>query len=260
MIKKCFQNFFKRFKYFFICFGLILVGFVGGAAIFYGGLRITMLYLDQDLIIELNQYFKDIVKTIRPSDIISLSIISKIYKDFISMADSDTFIIQFGLTLSAILAVLAVYGSYKGSIAIVNYITKRQFRNKNTKHGFVPFIIKLSIGIAFSLALMLLLHLWTWSFIFVLFFYILIDSFEEVVSIRYVYFNHIKLKDFIFSKSFFNTMSLYLIYQYGILIIASAAWFVTPFISLLIMVPILGYNEANIEYTIIDNYKDMFSE
>ena len=255
MIKTCFINLFKRFKYFFICFGLILVGFLGAALILYGGLALTFHLQGNELLNEVSEYLRSGLKNIRPTDVISLSIVTKIYHDFINIAGENAYSVKVGITISAVLAVFALYGSYKGGVGLVNYLTKRELRDIKTKHGFVPFLIKLAIGLAFSFALLVLLHLWKWSFIFVLFFYILIDSFEEVITTRYVYFSDVKLKNFIVSKDFIRVMFLYLLFQYVIILIASLLWLVTPWLSILIMIPVLAYSETNIEYTIITTYK-----
>ena len=256
MIKNCHTNFWKRFNYFFICFGLILLGFVVGALLFRAGLTLTLHLQEGDLVNEVSEYLNTSLSNVKSKDIISLSIIIKVYNDIIAIAGNDSNSVMIGITLSAILGVIVVYGAFKGSIALVNYLNKRELRNNKTKHGFTSFIVKLIIGVIFSALLFILLHLWTWSALIVLIIYIFVDSFEEVAMIRYIYFSDQNLKDFIFSKTFIKIMNVFFIYQYSILILAGAFWFLSPFISLFAMVPLLAYSETNIEYTIIATYKD----
>ena len=255
MIKQCILNFFRRFKYSLICFGLIILGFLGAAGIFYGGLYLTLNLQDGTLLEEVKYYFQTGFSNLKPTDILSLSILTKIYNDMINIAGEQAYNVKVGLTLSAIIAVFAIYGAYKGSVGLVNYLNKRKLRNQKTKHGFTPFVIKICIGLLFSFILMILLHLWAWSSLIILTIYVIIDSFEAVVSTRYIFFSDRSLKDFIFSKDFIRVMGLFLICQYLLIIIASALWFVTPFISLFVMIPLMAYSETNVRYTIVEHFK-----
>ena len=111
-------------------------------------------------------------------------------------------------------SVTIVYATYKGSIAIVDHLHKRKFRNKYTKKGLASLIPKAIIGLISSFVIALILYLTGGNAATTYFVYLLIDSVHLLFVTYYVYFSGIKFNKFITNKNALKVLGLYFFFFY----------------------------------------------
>ena len=252
-------NFFKRFHTYLICLGFFLLSIILSALIFAGGMQLVLSIQPGNLLSEVENYFLYNFQINDINEILNLSIFERVYNDIILIAGDSSAEISNGLLIILGICLFVIFGTYKGSIAFVSAMNKNKLKDKNTKKGIVSFIIKLLIGAGFAAILTYLMSLWTWSGIFVLIIYLLVDAVENIFTVHYVYFSQVKLKEMFKDKSVPKIMGLYLVSDLILVAIAALLCLASPLIAVVIVVPLLAYNETNVTYTVVTYFKENIS-
>ena len=256
LVKLAIKNFFKRFHTFLICFGFFLLSIVIAALIFIGGMQLVLSIQPGDLLPEIQNYFLYDFKINGVNEILDLSIFERVYNDILLIAGGSSDGISIGLLIILGICLFVVFGAYKGSIAVVGAINRNKLKDKNTKKGILAFIIKLIIGAVFAAILTYLMSLWTWSGLIVLVIYLFVDALENIFTLHYVYFSNIKLKEMFKDKSVLKIMGLYLVSDLILIAIAVLLCLASPLIAVVIVVPLLAYNETNVTFTVVTYFKE----
>ena len=248
------KNFFARFKTYFICLGIFIFGLSLAVLVFIGGMQLVFSLQPNNLIETAMAYFNNIqINNIY--EILNLSILQRLYNDIVVLSGSSSDNVVLGLFIVIAICVFIVYGSFKGSIAVVGTLNKKLVSDKKTKSGAKPLLIKLLIGLVFAVLLTFVMKMWAWSGIFVLLIYVSVDALELIFSLHYVYFSHISISEMFKEKTVIKIMFLYIGWQAFFIIIASLLGFISPIISFIFAIPLLAYNECNITYSVITYYK-----
>lgn len=259
LIRLSIKNFFIRFKYFFICLGILLGALILVALIFVGGMQ-YIFSLQEGLSDSVENYFLNQFYIKDVWEILNLSIIERVYNDIMGFAGSGANEVKLHLFILLGFCFVGLYGAFKGSIALINFVTKKKVTTKFTKSGLVPVIIKIIMCLLFSLLLTVLLSLSSWSTLSLIAIYLIVDSVELLFNTYYVYFHNEDIKEFLNLRNSFKISGLFIVSQGMLFVIATLLWLISPIIALFIVVPLLAYNSTNIQYSIVTYYSDSFKE
>lgn len=255
LTKLTIKNFFSRFYTYFICLGIFIVGLILAGIVIIGGVQLVVSIQPNNLYDSFYNYFLSF-KINDIYEVLNLSILKRMYEDILNFSGGSADNVSRGIFIVIALAVLVIYGSFKGSVALVGTINKKKLSNKQTKKGISPFFVRLLIGILLSAALTVFMKMWLWSGFVILFVYLFVDAIELILTLHYTYFSNIKLKEMFKNKAVFKIMGLYIGWEAVFVIIATLLGFISPIISFVFAVPFLAYNECNITYTVVEYYKE----
>lgn len=256
LAKLTFKNFFARFHNYLICLGIFLLSIIVATLVFIGGMQLVLSIQGGTLVEEVQNYFLTSFTINDIFEVLNLSILKRVYNDIMLLAGPNSKDITTGMFIVIAVCVFIVFGSYKGSTALVGVLNKKKLSDKNTKKGIKTLLINLAITLVFTAIATFLMSLWAWSGIFVFLIYLFVDALQNIFSIHYIYFSDVKLNDMLKNKAVIKIMSLYLITDLIWVIIAGLLWLISPIIAVFIVIPLLAYNETNITYTVVIYFKE----
>ena len=256
MIYTNFKNFFKNFLFSLINFAMILVG-IALASTFFLLICAKILQLqNHDFLIVMKDYLNATLANTNFVDIFNLHFLKQVFLDMINIGEKYDVNLNLYFFLISAVSVTIVFATYKGSIALVDYLHKRKFRNKYTKRGFASLIPKAIVGIISSLLVTFILFITGGNAATTYFVYLLIDSIHLLFNTYFVYFSGIKFIKFITDKNTLKVIGLYFFSQSLFIVIALFVWNRVAIVSILVILPLLAYSTTNVRYTITESFRN----
>ena len=255
MVLSNFKNFFKNILYSLINFAMIIAG-IGIAGAFFLFISAHILKLQNSEFLQvMKNYLETTLENASFIDIFDLNILKQVFMDMIHIGNKYDVNLDLYFFLIGSVSIAIVFFTYKGSVALVDHLHKIKFNNKYTKHGLLSHIVKIGIGIITSVIIALILYLTGGNAIITICVYFVLDSIELLFITYYVYFTGIKFNKFITSKNTLRILGLFAFSQSFFILLALIIWRHTPFMSILIVLPLLAYSTTNVRFTVTEYFK-----
>lgn len=259
MIKITFKNLVFKYKYYFLCLGIVLLILILAFLLFISTGSSILSHKNVELMDDVGTYLINTFYNISDfTKLFKLTFYNEVLENIFSIMSSDgdsSYMIGI-LSISTICALLILL-SFKLPYWVSKYINKQKIKDENTKTGILSIIINIIIAIVFAILFTLLTYLWSYSFFIVFGVYFICTSFQILFSVYFIYFKNIKFNKLLIINDVFKIIGVELLLFLIFSLFSIGLYFCIGIISFLITIPLLGYVEFILYTSIIDYIKSL---
>lgn len=234
----------------------MLFALVISVLVFIAGIQLVLSVQPNNLVDKVFDYFQYNFYIESAYEILNLSLFKRVAEDVMNLAGPNAESLRTGFFIVIAFVLLLHVFAFKGGEILINYFNKRKLKDQNTRVGFVTLIRKILIGMLFSALLTILLSLSAWSSLVCLLIYLVLESIEIVISVNYVFFKERSLNEIFKDKNSHKIILIYSLTTFSIITVSIALWFISPIIAIFVAVPLLAYNSTNVQYSMVEYYKE----